>query len=232
MLFNFTIINFRDHILSIIVLKSNVPLEANPSAERSGIPSFYVLGGRIDTTNTTGLPDIQYHLTSFPIRSPPPFVQGIKGLNVALYRLSQDAPPLGTNLSDVCTIVVVYAIKPKSVGVIKLNGKTLEADITSGYLTNKDDTDTLLRGIRTIVNLSKSASLQKYGTRVFHIPLAECDALKYDSDEYWKCYISYVTFPGSHQVGTCQMGQHSKSVVDSQFRVYKTTGLRVIDCSV
>lgn len=211
-----------------IVLKSNVPLQANPSAEMPSDPFMYVLGGRLDTTNTTGVPDIQYHITSFDVDSPPAMIQDQHGL---LNFLATDAPPPESNLSDVCTVVVVYAIKPKSIGIIKLND-TLEADITSGYLTNEDDADTLMRGIRTIENLMKSPSLRNFDARVFRVPLMECDALEFDSDEYWKCYIRYMTMAGSHQVGTCKMGQDTKSIVDPQLRVYNTTGLRVIDCSM
>lgn len=37
-------------------------------------------------------------------------------------------------------------------------------------------------------------------------PCAGCEDLEYDSDDYWKCYISYRTNPENHQTGTCRMG--------------------------
>lgn len=203
-------------------------MDTDPAVETPSNLPLYVLTGRKDTTNSTRVPDIQYHIASFPLSSPPTVAQGQNSL---FNLLSLDEPPPESNLTDVCTGVIVYAIKPKSVGVIKLND-ALEADITSGYLTNEDDMHTLMRGIRTILNLIKSPSLQKYDTRVFHMPLIECIDFEFDSDEYWKCYIGQLSFAGSHQVGTCKMGQDSTSIVDSELRVYNTTGLRVIDCSM
>ena len=222
-----------------LILKSNMSSEINPSVDtlsnlneyllnRSGkLAATYFLGGRFDTTNRTGLPDVQFDLSSLPKNSPP----SLMGTDEFFSFQSQEESLIETSKKYVLTYVMVSAIKPKSVGVIKLND-TLEADIYSGYLTNEEDTYTLVRGIRTMLNIVKTPAFQNYETQPVHIPLSECDALAYDSDEYWKCYIRYMSLAGLHAVGTCKMGRDSKSVVDPQLRVHKTTGLRVIDCSM
>jgi len=56
---------------------------------------------------------------------------------------------------------------------------------------------------------------------------------EYKSNEYWECYIKYITNSIGHQVGTSKMGSDPKSsVVDSQLRVHQTKGLRQIDCGM
>lgn len=233
--------NYRDHASVLIVFKSlltpiQIPLnEAQEQwneylMKRSGAYAYsYLFGGRIDTTNNTGLPDIQYDIGSMAINSPPSWITGIN--QFANFK-SQDRLILDANKQYVITYVLVNGIKAKSVGAITLNSTSLEACIDSGYLSDSSDMDTLIRGIRYMQNLMNSPSVQKYGATVLHIPLDKCDTHEFDSDDYWKCYITYMSTTGTHPVGTGKMGTDSTSVVDSELRIYNTTRLRQIDCGM
>lgn len=232
--------NFKDHLYVPLVLKSNILPQSVLSTKflTSGTQYFlfktgefdglHLLGGRVDTTNCTGQPDTLFEIVNLPKNYVETVVRDINGL---LNLQCMNGPLVEMNKNYVMTYAISYGIKPKSVGVIELD-EILEADIISGYLTNEDDTDTLLRSIRYILNLVNSQPLQKHGFSVVHIPLEECDALECGSDEYWKCYIRHTTSSGGDQVGTCKMGRDSESVVDPQLNVYGITGLRVADCSV
>lgn len=182
----------------------------------------------MDTTNANGLPDIQYEIVNFPKKSSPSIFEGLnKFFNYHEFDdLISDA-----NQNHVISGVVVNMNKPKSVGKISLN-ETFEAKIDLGYLTNEEDVDTLLRGIRYFFKLIKSPAMQILGVEYLRLPLPECDKFPFDSDRYWKCYVRFMTMAGSHQVGTGKMGVDRKSVVDPQLRVYKTRGLRQIDAGM
>ncbi len=76
-------------------------------------------------------------------------------------------------------------------------------------------------GIRHQQRLMHTNSFKKYGvqmTRIDAIP--GCKEYKYDSDEYWTCFIQHETLTNYHQSGTCKMGPKSDktTVVDSQLK--------------
>lgn len=75
---------------------------------------------------------------------------------------------------------------------------------------------------------------RSFGGEYLRLPIPECGRLPYKSDEYWRCYISFMSMTDYHGVGTCKMGPHTDrmAVVDSRLKVYNMTELRVIDASM
>jgi len=51
-------------------------------------------------------------------------------------------------------------------------------------------------------------------------PYNGCKEYKYDTDQYWKCYIQTFSDPCHHPVSTCKMGAFSdvRTVVDDTLR--------------
>lgn len=127
-------------------------------------------------------------------------------------------------------------LNPKSRGTIKLKSKDPKdaPTIDAGYLSHKDDADTLIRGIREFIKLIDTENFKTHNGKLYRFKIDECDKLEYSSDDYWKCYLTYFATTAYHPVGTCKMGPSTdkKSVVDPRLRVHGVKGLRVVDASI
>lgn len=88
-----------------------------------------------------------------------------------------------------------------------------------------------IREYRKLLNTTSFASIEAVES-LTRFP--ECDSLKFDSDDFWRCFIKYVSASLWHQSGTCKMGLENdpSSVVTSNLKVKGISGLRVIDASV
>lgn len=143
---------------------------------------------------------------------------------------------LKTNKKQPTIQSIVTLLKPKSRGNIKLRSKNPHDSpiINPNYLTEDEDVETLLRGIKLYRKLltTESFKLSEVEEHKFDIP--ECDKHDYESDDYWKCYISYFSSTLYHPVGTCKLGNENDkdAVVTPTLKVKGIRGLRVIDASV
>lgn len=189
-------------------------------------PTF--ISSHINTFNGSGAPDIQLSYGNFQRATPRTILSGFlrytsfDQLNDLLFNINSQYDN---------SIVLITLLKPKSRGFIRLN-KHLEAAITSNYLTDPADRETVMRAIKYVLSIYSSAPFKKIGASLIRIPIPECDKLVYLSDSYWNCYMTYFSIAGSHQVGTSKMGTDSKAVVDPRLRVYKTKRLRQIDAGM
>lgn len=124
-------------------------------------------------------------------------------------------------------------IQPKSRGYIKLNSSQPNDKpiLRPNYLTDNDDVQAILRSIKQILAVLDTKAYKEKGAKLLRIPLENCDHLEYMSDEYWLCYIRYISYPSNHSVGTSKMGPDSDSqaVVDARLRVRGVKRLRQID---
>ncbi|XP_043660973.1 glucose dehydrogenase [FAD, quinone] [Drosophila teissieri] len=132
-------------------------------------------------------------------------------------------------------------LRPQSQGRVRLSSTnaTDQAKIENHYGEALQDQQTLLRYVRYIQKLSNTRSFRRCGLRLWLPPLAECDALAPDSDDYWLCYIRYFYVGAWHSVGTCRMAPRKQGnsgedggVVDERLRVHGVKGLRVVDASI
>ena len=93
---------------------------------------------------------------------------------------------------------------------------------------------TMIRGIREYRKLLKTRSFIGYEIEDLRFQLPDCDVHQFDSDDYWRCYVSYFSSTMFHPVGTCRIGEINdiSTVVLPNLKVKNMKSLRIIDASV
>ncbi|XP_011315313.1 glucose dehydrogenase [FAD, quinone] [Fopius arisanus] len=106
--------------------------------------------------------------------------------------------------------------------------------INANLLDDPSDVEVLVEGIKFALNISQSQTFQRYGSRLHDTKIPGCEALEFNSDDYWRCAIRSVTATFNHEMGTAKMGPATDpaAVVDPELRVHGIRGLRVIDASI
>lgn len=127
-------------------------------------------------------------------------------------------------------------LKPKSLGEIKLRS-TSPIDsplIYANYLTNEDDTKSLLKTVDFIKSLLETKAFNKLGLKLRNYYISGCKDFKFNTPQYWECNLRHVGATIYHPVGTARMGPagDSTTVVDPSLKVLGIDGLRVIDASI
>uniref|UniRef100_A0A1B6KD88 Glucose-methanol-choline oxidoreductase N-terminal domain-containing protein n=1 Tax=Graphocephala atropunctata TaxID=36148 RepID=A0A1B6KD88_9HEMI len=136
--------------------------------------------------------------------------------------------------------VIPTMLKPRSRGFVELASKDPFANprIVSNYLTEMDDLELLLKGIRFIQKLTDTEALRREGVELLYgyvnHTAQPCQTLPVDSDNYWRCVIRHTTNPENHQVATCSMGADTDgmAVVTDKLEVRRVQNLRVMDASI
>ncbi|KAK3098155.1 hypothetical protein FSP39_016702 [Pinctada imbricata] len=129
-------------------------------------------------------------------------------------------------------------IHPKSRGFVKLRSSDpLEHPIIDpNYLSEKEDIDTLIRGIRLILKIADTSVFKRYGVDSSHpnLRIPAFEEFKYNTDEFWEDYARKAMMTVYHPTSTCAMGgeKDQNAVVDPSLRVRGIENLRVADCSV
>lgn len=127
---------------------------------------------------------------------------------------------------------------PKSTGYLKLksNNPYDWPKFYGNYLSDPENSDvkTMIASIREIIALSQTKAFQKYGSKLYDVPLKGCEMHEFNSDNYWECAIRLIATTLHHQVGTCKMGPKTDpmAVVDNKCRIHGIKNLRVVDTSV
>lgn len=238
--------NLQDHLIVPIVFQfhHSTARPENPLDQLDNLYNFAIhrtgpmagigtinLVGMINTVNHSGYPDIE--LQHFNQR------RQSKSFKTLLYAMDYEEnvikPLLQANEDGETNMVYVELLRPKSTGEILLRSTNpYDAPrIIPNYLHEKDDVETLLRGIRFQTDFVKTKTFEEHEGILIRIPFDDCDGHKYMSDEYWTCYMSHMATTVYHPVGTAKMGSDDDkmAVLDSDFRVRGIKGLRVIDAS-
>ncbi|XP_063627431.1 glucose dehydrogenase [FAD, quinone]-like [Cydia splendana] len=106
--------------------------------------------------------------------------------------------------------------------------------IWSGYLTDPQDLEVLIKGVKRVLALESTHAFRSRGAYFVRTPLPACKHLSWGTDSYFECLARSYTSSTYHPVGSCKMGPAGDptAVVDPRLRVYGVTGLRVIDASM
>ncbi|XP_057669060.1 glucose dehydrogenase [FAD, quinone]-like [Diorhabda carinulata] len=133
--------------------------------------------------------------------------------------------------------VEIVLLRPKSQGYLKLDDVDPyhQPYINPNALGDEDEYDvqTLLAGIRKVINMINGPAMQKLGVKLVKEKIPECDQAIFN-DEYWKCAIKYMSVTRGQITGTAKMGLKTEkdAVVDEELKVYGVNKLRVADASV
>ncbi|KAH1018845.1 hypothetical protein HUJ05_006536 [Dendroctonus ponderosae] len=133
-------------------------------------------------------------------------------------------------------MVFPILLRPKSRGRLMLKSADYKHKpyIFPNYFADPKDMETIIKGVKLVMEIAAKPALQSLGTRLHNIPIPQCADRGFGSDAYFECMARHFTFTIYHQSGTCKMGPSTdkKAVVDTRLRVYGIKGLRVIDASI
>jgi choline dehydrogenase len=129
-------------------------------------------------------------------------------------------------LKNPAVTAVVNQSRPESRGSIHITDASINSApaIHANYLSSQLDRDTLLSGMRILLNIFDQGELQPYLTG----RLSPEQAVNPDSDEELMAYIRREANTVYHPTSTCSIGK----VVDEHLNVIGVSGLSVMDASV
>ncbi|GAB0089550.1 hypothetical protein DMENIID0001_041150 [Sergentomyia squamirostris] len=188
--------------------------------------------GFVNTKNNSPFPDIQYFHNSF-MENDPEFRGFLRNqgyceeVSIRLQNINREFKLL---------VILVTLLNPLSRGSIEVRNRDPEylPKINANALDEQEDVESLRRGIRTYLKMLETEAFKEKGIELVKSVVPHCDKYKYETDEYWECYIRHLTSSAFHPVGTCKMGPDSDpdSVVDPRLKVRGVKGLRVVDASI
>ena len=240
--------NLKDHASLPVVFQIDKSTARKPTDEELVDAMFNLIMGRYSKLlhheataltgfiNTTSLhgpnPDIQ--TTNFFSLMQSPELKGY--IKATGFNKRVAASILQANEKSNTYITYLLHLKPFSKGHIELRSANYldKPYIHVNYMSDERDVDTYIRALKIYTRLPTTKAFRERETSLHKIDLEACNSLKYQSDDYWRCYIRHMTTTVYHPVGTTKMGPASDptAVVDWRLRVHGAKGLRVIDASV
>lgn len=212
--------NLRDHYQARIMYECKLPCTLNmqtrswPWKIASGLKYMRGYGPLTVGAARAGVfaktraqldrPDIQFHLLPFSTQESGGKLLPSSGFTVTLCQL-----------------------RPNSQGRIELRSSdsNIPPAIYPNYLSDPDDVDTLVAGVKLAHRIARAASLKPFISR-----LIEPDEMLSDEQLVEFCRKKGATV--FHPVGTCKMGSDLDAVVDDNLKVHGIDGLRVADASI
>uniref|UniRef100_A0A1B0DMM2 Glucose-methanol-choline oxidoreductase C-terminal domain-containing protein n=1 Tax=Phlebotomus papatasi TaxID=29031 RepID=A0A1B0DMM2_PHLPP len=217
------------------VLKKIEPLDADAANREMADNIFLYFLHNIGPMSGIGLTDIVGFINTQNASSSVPDVQilnihylrGVPGFTkfLSTYGFEEEIEKSILEEYETGDILVhgVVLTKQKVPGKIELRSKDpLDyPKITANYLEDESEMDTVVRAIRILQEMSKTKPYQQHEAQEVRVKIEECDKLEKDSDDYWKCYVRYMSTTCFHPVGTVKMGPDSdpEAVVDPELRV-------------
>lgn len=186
----------------------------------------------VNTLNDSEYPDIQYHMAYIQHKQPNyAYAVDKFGYNKEI----SESLKQSVNEGDVI-IWLPTLLNPRSSGTVKLRSRrALDSPLLQhNYLAEQADVDTVVRSIRLIQKFEKTNAFKRHNGRAYSPKLSACDALASDSDEYWECYVRYMSSTLYHPTGTTPMGPLASegAVVNAALEVHGVQGVRVVDAGI
>lgn len=240
--------NLQDHVFVPMYYTMPGDPESTSLSNIFGALGQYILNGTgplkdvsphrvisfINTTDpTASIPDVQFHYLVMP-----------PGLHNMLdvyekHRLSDEVLHKFHAMNKDKFVIKLYIVllHPKSKGKIELASSNPfdKPLIYADYFKDPEDMATLLRAIKQhVLRLKDTKAFQRAGFKLEWLDINACQMFVKASDEHLECLARELTFSLYHPTSTIKMGTDDDpmSVVDSELRVRKVTGLRVIDASI
>lgn len=241
--------NLQDHMASyaapISINKSN-PTKITQKQILDGLYEFLMHGsgffasvgitditGFVDSISNSSIPDLQFHYLYFNYNDTMLIRNVLEAVRYKPEIIQQFVDI--TQKSDLL-IMLPTLLRPKSVGKLQLRSADPNDPplIITNFLKEKEDIDTILRGIDLTVKFSKTMALRELEPEIIELKLEKCKGLEFKTQEYWECAVRHATKSLYHPVGTCKMGPKTDpwAVVDSKLKVYGLENLRVADGSI
>ncbi|XP_053373287.1 glucose dehydrogenase [FAD, quinone]-like [Mercenaria mercenaria] len=106
--------------------------------------------------------------------------------------------------------------------------------LDTNHLSDKQDEDDLLAGIRMFEELISTDAMKSIGADISINQASFCSHYKFRSDDFWRCMIRHIAHNFYHSTSTCKMGMKGDptAVVDLDLRIKGIKNLRVCDASV
>ncbi|MGO4304565.1 GMC family oxidoreductase [Cupriavidus sp. RAF12] len=125
----------------------------------------------------------------------------------------------------------VCGLRPHSRGEVRLASPDMRdaPHIDPRYLSDPQDMEDLLAGVRIVRQIFAQPPLASFGGRELYSEGLQADGT---DDDAVRAMIRRRADTIYHPVGTCRMGMDPLAVVDPQLRVRGVEGLRVVDASV
>lgn len=188
--------------------------------------------GHFNAFNISDYPNYQRYFTSFPCGSPPYYKNFCEFFSVGVLNKTCEA----INKHSDLLIVTICMSQPKSRGYVTLDKDPLcnKVKIHSNLLQDPYDREVYVRAIRQTFELFQNEPFRKMNVTYHPYPYEECDAMGWDTDNYWDCIAQYQSSCGSHPCGTSRMGPASDpaSVCDERGRFHKVKRLRQCDAGL
>jgi len=243
--------NYRDNVYSTHYIVISKPQEvADPNAPPAADPYDLYLFNRtgplaqfsandlnvlINTKKDSPYPDIEWDTSLVEAEK-----FDAKAVSEAVgYKEELLSSVVEDNKKNAIIILKNLLLQPKSSGMIQMTS-TNSSDppkIVGNYLSDPEDVKTMIGGIRMVEELINTPYMKSMNAKLSQMNIPECNALTYDTDDYWTCYLKYFASVSNNPIGTCKMGRshHKASVVNSRLKVIGISGyprLRIADKSI
>ncbi|XP_053947969.1 glucose dehydrogenase [FAD, quinone]-like [Anastrepha ludens] len=229
-------IKFNEHIARPVMTADNLDstynylIHQNGSLASQGTAS---LTGFINTLKNGSYPDVQFHHSILRRGDFSSLDTYLTSLNI-----NQDLKAQIRKVLETAGLLVVSNVvtNPKSTGNIRLRSLDYREPpkLTPNYLSDPEDEATLLRAIRFQEQLLNTAAYKAMKATLILPIIGECNSYVVQSDEYWQCYIKYLSRASHHLTGTVKMAPETDetSCVNPRLRLSGCGNVRVADASI
>lgn len=118
-------------------------------------------------------------------------------------------------------MVFPMVMRPKSRGRVKLRSANPfdSPAILPNYFSDPYDIKIAVRGIRKLIELSKTKAMRRLNAKFHAAPMPGCKHLEFNSDKYWECYTRHFTFTIYHHCGSNLMGNRTNRRGNFKFSI-------------